>query len=45
MFRVSANQPGAFPAGATLHGTLYVLSELCPFSCLEISLEFAAEIP
>ncbi len=45
VFRVKANQPGAFPVGATLHGVVYLESEICPMGCWELPLEFAVEIP
>jgi len=45
VFRVKANQPGAFPVGATLHGAVYVESDICPMGCWELPLEFAVEIP
>jgi hypothetical protein len=45
VFRVHANQPGAFAAGATLHGVLYLESDICPMGCWELPLEFAVEIP
>jgi hypothetical protein len=44
-FRVKASGPGAFPAGATLQGSVYVESDICPMGCWEIPLAFAVEIP
>jgi hypothetical protein len=44
-FRVEASEPGAFVTGSTLHGTVYVESEPCPFGCQYLPLEFAVEIP
>jgi hypothetical protein len=44
-FRVKANQPDAFPAGATLHGAIFIETDICPMGCWEIPLEFAVEIP
>jgi hypothetical protein len=44
-FRITTGEPGAFLAGATLHGTVYVESEPCPFDCQYLPLEFAVEIP
>jgi hypothetical protein len=44
-FRVKANQPNAFPAGATLRGAIFIESDICPMGCWEIPLEFAVEIP
>ena len=44
-FRVKANQPNAFPAGATLRGAIFIETEFCPMGCIEIPLEFTAEIP
>lgn len=45
VFRVRANQPDAFPAGATLRGAIFIESDICPMGCWEIPLEFAVEVP
>lgn len=46
VFRVKANAPGAFPAGTTLHGMLYLEStNFCDWGCRELPVEFAVEIP
>ena len=44
-FRVKTNQPDGFRPRTTLHGIVYVESNICPMGCWEMPLEFAAEIP
>lgn len=45
VFRLKANGPEAFPAGATLYGAVYLESDICPMGCQEFPLEFAVQIP
>jgi len=45
VFSVSASQPGAFMAGATLYGVVYLESHTCPMGCWEVPVEFAATVP
>jgi hypothetical protein len=45
VFRVKANEPGTFPAGAMLRGVVWVESIVCPLSCWEFPLDFVVEIP
>jgi len=45
VFRVKANESGAFPAGATLRGVLSLESNLCAMGCEEFTIDFAVEIP
>ena len=44
VFRMKSDQPGGFPSGPTLHGTLWIESDLCPMGCAELPLEFAVDI-
>jgi hypothetical protein len=44
-FRLTAHQPNAFPAGATLRGAIFMESDICPMGCWELPLEFSVEIP
>ena len=44
-FRVTGNGAGAFPAGATVRGVVYVESDICPMGCWEHALEFAVVVP
>ena len=44
VFRMKSDQPGGFQSGPTLHGTLWIESDLCPMGCAELPLEFAVDI-
>jgi hypothetical protein len=44
VFRMKSGQPGGFHSGPTLHGTLWIESDLCPMGCAELPLEFAVDI-
>jgi hypothetical protein len=43
-FRMKSDQPGGFQSGPTLHGTLWIESDVCPMGCWELPLEFAVDI-
>ena len=43
-FRMKSDQPGGFQSGPTLHGTLWIESDLCGMGCAELPLEFAVDI-
>jgi hypothetical protein len=44
-FRVRAPAAGAFVAGSTLNGVLFLQSDICPFGCEELALPFTVRIP
>jgi hypothetical protein len=43
--RVRAAHDGAFAAGAKLRGVVFLQSEICDWDCLQVPVEFAADIP
>ena len=43
--RVRAPVAGAFVAGSTLHGALFLESDICPVGCQELALPFVVRIP